>query len=145
MRHRAREAALQMLYIWEVGRAEPDEAIAGHARMADPDEPLSAEGRLFAEGLARGTIANLTEIDRLIEQHAANWRLPRMAAIDRLILRLAAYELTCEGAAPPAVVIDEAIELARRFSESDAGGFVNGILDAIHKSARRVAGHAPDL
>ncbi|MEW5980926.1 MAG: transcription antitermination factor NusB [Acidobacteriota bacterium] len=143
-RHRAREAALQMLYAWEVGRSEPDQAIAGWTRLGADDAPLSEEGKKFAEDLVRGTIANLGEIDRLIERHAEHWRPSRMAAIDRLILRLAAYELTSGSGVPAAVVINEALELARSFSEPDAVGFVNGILDAVHKAGASGPDRGPD-
>ena len=87
----------------------------------------------FAEHLTSGTIARLPELDTIIERHAQNWRLSRMAVIDRLILRLAVFELLHEPETPPGVVIDEALELARTFSEEDAVRFVNGVLDAVHK------------
>lgn len=123
-----------MLYTWEVGRCGADEAIAGHAGFSDQDGPLGDEALAFAGMLVRGTIAGQADLDRLIEHHAEHWRLPRMAAIDRLILRLATFELTSAAGTPAAVVIDEAIELARRFSEGDAVKFVNGVLDAIYKA-----------
>jgi transcription antitermination protein NusB len=133
-RHRAREAALQILYFWEVGGVDPAAAAARYwSVVADDVEPLSDASRAFAERLAAGTIAHVAELDPVIESHAQNWRLIRMAVIDRLILRLAAYELLHEPETPPGVVIDEALELARTFSEADAVRFVNGILDAIHK------------
>lgn len=133
-RRQAREAALQMLYAWDVGKCGADEAISGQLRLAEPDQTLPAEARTFAERLVRGTIANQAELDRLIQRHAEHWRLSRMAPIDRLILRLAAYELVHEADTPAAVAINEAIELARRYSEAEASGFVNGILDAIHRA-----------
>jgi N utilization substance protein B len=133
-RHRAREAALQILYLWEIGGIEADSAPAQYWDMvADDGEPVSDTGRAFAERLATGTIARLAELDPVIEHHAQNWRLARMAVIDRLILRLAAYELLHVPETPAGVVIDEALELARTFSEEDAVRFVNGVLDAIHK------------
>jgi len=134
-RHRAREAALQMLYQWEVGRVEPAVALTGHwAIEQDEAKPVSAPARRFAEQLATGTIAHLAEIDALLTKHAQNWRLERMAIIDRLILRLAVHELLYVPETSPAVVIDEALELARTFSEEDAVRFVNGVLDAVHKN-----------
>ena len=90
--------------------------------------------RAFAERLAEGTLGALGRIDPLIETHSANWRLERMPVVDRLILRLAVYELLEPGDAEAAVVIDEAVELAKRFSTPDAGKFVNGVLDAIRRS-----------
>jgi N utilization substance protein B len=123
-----------MLYFWEVGHVTPDEVpVPYHAVMADEAEPLPEPTAAFAERLVAGTVAHLAEVDAAIAKHAQNWRLSRMAVIDRLILRLAAYELLFELDTPPGVAIDEALELARTFSEEDAVRFVNGILDAIHK------------
>jgi N utilization substance protein B len=134
IRHRAREAALQMLYLWEVGGIPADRAPAHYwAVVADDGEPVSDAARAFAERLATGVIAHMAELDPVIERHAQNWRLARMAVVDRLILRLAAYELLHVPETPAGVVIDEALELARTFSEEDAVRFVNGVLDAIHK------------
>lgn len=123
-----------MLYLWEVGGIPADAAAVRYwAVMADDGEPLSDGAREFAERLATGTIAHLADLDPVIERRAQNWRLARMAVIDRLILRLAAYELLHVPETPAGVVIDEALELARTFSEEDAVRFVNGVLDAIHK------------
>ena len=131
-RRQAREAALQILYFWEVGRAEPDAAIdsyfAEHAPEADETVVT------FAAALVHGTISELGPIDAIIEQHSQHWRLGRLAVIDRLILRMAAWELRHETDTPPAVVLNEAIELARRFSSPDAVRFVNGVLDGIRKT-----------
>jgi N utilization substance protein B len=133
-RHRAREAALQILYFWEIGGVEPAAAAARYwGIVADDAEPLPEASRVFAESLATGTVARVAELDPLIERHAEHWRLARMAVIDRLILRLATYELLHVPETPAGVVIDEALELARTFSEGEAVRFVNGILDAIHK------------
>ena len=124
-----------MLYQWEVGRVEPEAALASHWSIEqDEVRPLPASARLFAEQLAAGTIAHLPEIDALLTKHAQNWRLERMAIVDRLILRLAVYELLYVPETSAAVVIDEAIELARTFSEDEAVRFVNGVLDAVHKN-----------
>ncbi len=133
-RHRAREAALQLLYLWEVGRLDADAAAERYwAVVADEGPALPEAARSFAGKLALGTIARVAEIDELIGRHAQNWRVSRMAVIDRLILRLGAYELLHEPDTPAGVVIDEALELARTFSEEDAVRFVNGVLDAIHR------------
>lgn len=134
-RHRAREAAFQMLYQWEVGQAAP-ESVAETYPTIDQDgiAPLSPAGRQFAESLVAGTVAHVAEIDALIGSHAQHWRIERIAIVDRLILRLAVFELLHSPDTPPSVVIDEAIELARTFSEEEAVRFVNGILDAVHKS-----------
>src|SRR4051812_20254840 len=90
---RAREAALQMLYQWEVGKASAHEAIVTYWPAHDADPELAEPLRAFANGLVRGTIARVSEIDAILAAHAQNWRVERMAVIDRLVLRLALYEL----------------------------------------------------
>lgn len=137
LRHRAREAALQMLYQWEIGRTSPQDAIATYWTSRDPGEGLAEEPREFANGLVRGTITRVEEIDRLLTSHAQNWRLERMAVLDRLILRMATYELLADPETPAKVVINEAIELARAYSGDEAVGFVNGVLDAVRKELGR--------
>jgi N utilization substance protein B len=87
----------------------------------------------FARGLFRGAVDNIETLDQLISKHAANWRLERMAAVDRSILRVAVYELLHEPETPPRAVINEALEIARRFSGDGSVEFVNGILDTILK------------
>jgi transcription antitermination protein NusB len=136
-RRRAREAALQMLYQWEVGRASAQEAIATYWPTHDADNELTGELREFANGLVRGTIARVAAIDAILAAHAQNWRVERMAVIDRLVLRLGVYELVAEPDTPARVVINEAIELVRAFSGDESVGFVNGILDAARKELKR--------
>jgi N utilization substance protein B len=131
-RHRAREAALQVLYFWEIGRVEPGEALDTFFREHKTDE--AGDVREFAGTLVHGTIASLVELDRVIEQHSANWRLERLAVIDRLILRMAIWELKHEPGIDAAVVLNEAIELARTFGNDDSVRFVNGVLDAVKKT-----------
>jgi N utilization substance protein B len=138
-RHRAREAALQMLYQWEVGRATADEAIATYWPAHDAEHTLDGPLREFANELVRGTIARVSEIDAILAAHAQNWRVERMAVIDRLVLRLAVYEFLAQPDTPPRVVINEALELARAYSGEDAVAFVNGLLDAIRKALKREA------
>jgi transcription antitermination protein NusB len=146
-RHRAREAALQMLYQWEVGRAPVAEIVrtywAGRDAPPDPEDELAdrvpdaalvEDERAYANALVTGTIERVSEADELIGTHARNWRLERMAAIDRLVLRLAIYELLARPETPPAVVINEALELARTFSGEEPVPFINGVLDAVRKS-----------
>jgi N utilization substance protein B len=133
-RHRAREAALQMLYQWEIGRASVHEVMRTYWSIERPGEaPLSAPLQEFASDLARGTIEHVEEIDPLIAECAEHWRLERMATIDRLILRLAVFEFLHATDTPRKVVINEAIELARTYSSDDAVKFVNGILDGIKR------------
>jgi N utilization substance protein B len=86
----------------------------------------------FMEGLSRGTVAQVDEIDALISQRAEHWRMSRMPVVDRNILRMAIFEMKSQGA-PPAVVIDEALELARRYSDEEAVPFLNGVLDAVRR------------
>jgi N utilization substance protein B len=95
------------------------------------DEP--EETRTFAEALAAGAIARVEKIDALIGRHAENWRLDRMAVVDRNILRLATYEFIYDAETPKTIVINEAIEIARRFSAQESPQFINGILDSIRK------------
>ena len=130
-RHQAREAALQILYFWEVGRTDPQQAIDAYFREHQPDAPETVRG--YAAEVVNGTIANIDTLDRAIERHSANWRLERLAALDRLILRMAVWELQHQPDVPPAVVLDEALELARTFGAEDSVRFVNGVLDAIRK------------
>jgi len=135
-RRRAREAALQMLYQWEVGRASAYEAIATYWPAHDAEQPLTDLLRDFANSLVRGTIDRVKEIDALLSTHAENWRVERMAVIDRLILRLAVFEFLVDRETPSPVVINEALELARIYSGEDAIGFVNGVLDSVKKELR---------
>lgn len=128
-RHQAREAALQVLYFWEVGHAAPQAALeaffAEHLPEADPSV------REFAAAMVLGTVAEVADLDRVISRHSAHWRIERLAVIDRLILRQALWELRHRPDTPAAVVLNEAIELARRFSGEHAVRFVNGVLDAV--------------
>ena len=134
-RHRAREAALQMLYQWEVGRTTPGDVLLTYwaGRDEADGEALAEAHREFANALVRGTVGRVEEIDRLIGSRAQNWRVERMAVLDRLVLRLATYELLAERDTPAKVVINEALELARAYSGEEAVGFVNGVLDGVRK------------
>jgi N utilization substance protein B len=137
-RHRARESALQILYQWEVGKVDIDRAARTLFSAQWPDEtPPSEELRQLAETLARQTVERLAPVDALIAETSAHWRPERMAVIDRLILRMALAEMTGTSEVPHAVVINEALELAREFSTEDAVKFINGILDAIRKKLDR--------
>jgi len=132
LRHQAREAALQILYFSEVGGAPPDEAVVAFFSEHRPD---ASEGvRTFARELAVGTAAEAATLDTLVAQHSQHWRLERLATIDRLILRMAIWELRHQPDTPVAVVFDEALELARTFSTDDSVRFVNGVLDGIRKT-----------
>lgn len=131
-RRQARQAALQVLYFWEVGKASVEDALEAFFAEHSPEALPSA--RAFAAEIVNGTIAHVAELDPLIAAHARHWRLNRLAVIDRLILRMAAWELKYVADTPPAVAINEAVELARRFGTDDSPRFVNGVLDGIWKS-----------
>jgi N utilization substance protein B len=136
-RHRARHAALQMLYQWEIGRAGVDDAIVTYWPAREPEERLDEPGEAFANDLVRGTVSRVEEIDRRLAERTEHWRVERMAVLDRLVLRLAVYELLARPDTPARVIINEALELARAYSGEEAVGFVNGILDAIRKDLNR--------
>ena len=125
-----------MLYQSEVGRASAYEAITTYWPAHNADEPLADELREFANELVRGTISRVKELDAILSTHAQNWRVERMAVIDRLVLRLAVFEFLAERETPSRVIINEALELARTYSGEDAVGFVNGVLDAVKKELR---------
>ena len=132
-RHRARQAAVQMLYQREVGQLDLEEVLRTFWSANLPGVEGAPNGvRTFAEQLVRSTITNLGKIDPLIAETAEHWRLSRMAALDRIILRLAISEFL-DGATPRNVVINEALELAKTFSGEESVKFVNGILDAVKK------------
>jgi N utilization substance protein B len=132
-RHRAREAAVQMLYQWEVGQVDVEEILRTFWAANLPGSERAPDAvRAFTESLVRYTIDNVSKIDSLIGETAEHWRLSRMAALDRLILRLAIGEFL-HGDTPRNVVINEAVELAKTFSGDESAKFVNGILDAVKK------------
>lgn len=133
-RHRARKAALQMLYQSEIGRMAIGQVIGSFWTMtqeADGDE--ASDTREFAERLAAETSHRLAAIDPLITAAAEHWRLSRMAVIDRAILRLAVCEFLWTPDTPRKVVINEALELAKTFSTDESVAFINGVLDGIRK------------
>jgi N utilization substance protein B len=132
VRHDARAAALQALYLWEIGRVGPDEALETYFREHQAE--AGDASRAFTETLVHGTASAIAAIDPIIEQHSQHWRLERLAVIDRLILRMAIWELQHESETPPAVVLNEAIELARTFGTDESVRFVNGVLDAVRKT-----------
>jgi N utilization substance protein B len=136
-RHRSREHALQILFQWDMRKQPVDESIAAfYGSLYSEENAVRPERDEFLEQLVRGTVEKSGEIDALISGHAEHWRIERMPAVDRNILRLAIYELRNTDT-PPAVAIDEALELARRFSTEESVLFVNGVLDAVHKEGSR--------
>ncbi|MDN5344267.1 MAG: transcription antitermination protein NusB [Clostridia bacterium] len=132
-RRAARVKALQALFAIDLGNMPPVRAV---------DEVLG-EGRLsppaltFARQLVQGTVASLQEMDNLINKYATGWRLERLAAVDRNILRMALFEMKAFPETPASVVINEAIELAKTFNDEEAGKFVNGLLDSARKELGR--------
>jgi transcription antitermination protein NusB len=133
-RRRAREAALQILYQWEIGKIDVKDAVRTFfdLQWADPQPPPD-DMRAFASSLALATVERLAEIDALIADTSERWRPERMPVVDRLVLRLAICELLRDSETPHPVVINEALELARTFSTEESVKFVNGMLDGIRK------------
>lgn len=128
-RRRARELALQLLYQYELTGASLEDMQRDFEEWKGAPE----SAREFAEGLVKGVLDHLQEVDSELEQQTAHWRVDRLAAVDRNILRLALYELVFEVDTPHAVVIDEAIEIAKRFGAEESARFVNGVLDGFVK------------
>jgi transcription antitermination protein NusB len=140
-RHRSRQRALQVLFSWDRRGGSIDDALTFFYDTlgSEEDQPVRTPPDEFMEALVRGTAASAAEIDRRIIEKSENWRLERMPAVDRNILRLAVYEMTATDTPAPGV-IDEALELARQFSTDESVAFVNGVLDAIRKQSLE-AGH----
>lgn len=125
-----------MLFLWDQGQQPIDDAIAAlYATLGSEDDPpVRIPSDPFMEKLARGASGKAEEIDQRITAKSSNWRLERMAAVDRNILRLALYEMQASET-PAVVVIDEALELAREFAGDESVAFINGVLDAVRKEA----------
>jgi N utilization substance protein B len=129
LRTKSREFAMQMLFQWDLSPQEPAKLEAKFWRAAKAADST----REFANLLFEGAAKEVATLDELIVKHAENWRFERLAAIDRAILRLGIHELRA-GETPFKVVLNEAVGLAKKFSSEESGAFVNGILDAAHKS-----------
>jgi N utilization substance protein B len=159
-RREARERAVQFLFEYDLNPAENlDEALAafwdtqrraalyddrssatwGQTVELPPPTTEEASVRLFAEPLIRGTLEHREEIDALIQKHAVNWELHRMATVDRNVMRLAIHEMLHRDDIPPIVSINEAVDIAKKFSTPDSGKFVNGILDKVRAEVPRPA------
>ena len=128
-RRKARELALQMLYQHDLSGNQPD-AIVSTFEDLQKSKPNT---RTFAVRVFKGTVENLAKIDEMIQQQADNWRLSRMAVVDRNIIRMSVYEFLHEDDTPKLVIIDEAIEIAKKFGTQKSSQFINGILDGILK------------
>jgi transcription antitermination protein NusB len=142
-RHRSRERALQVLFLADVRQQQPGEAIAGFydSLLTSESGEQRPDQDPFMEQLVRGTLEGIGGIDKRIAGQSEHWRLDRMPIVDRNILRLAVHEMTTIGTPAP-VVIDEALELARRFSSEESVAFINGVLDAVRRvEAEAKGGH----
>lgn len=122
---------MQMLFQADVGKQTPDEVRATFWKSGDPVEP---EVRGFAEDLFRAAVERREQIDELIVEHSRHWRLERMAAVDRNLLRMAVGEMLAFKGTPFPIVINEALEISRRYSATESVNFLNGVLDSIARS-----------
>ena|ERR1700682_1545900 len=128
-RRKARELALQMLYQYDLSGNTPDTIVATFEEL----QKAKGNTREFATKIFRGTVDHMAKIDEMIQQQADNWRLSRMAVVDRNIIRMSVYEFLHEDDTPKLVIIDEAIEIAKKFGTDKSSQFINGILDGILK------------
>jgi transcription antitermination protein NusB len=126
-RRKSRELAMQFLYNLELNHQETDQAFKAFWDMNPADESCKE----FAEILAKGTLQNHEKIDGIIDKFAINWDLERIALVDRNILRIAIYEMLFREDIPPVVSINEAVDIAKKYSTGESGKFVNGILDKV--------------
>lgn len=139
-RTRAREIALQALFCGDIVEGMAGDTAKDVVRYAEAHPDVKA----FAQELALGVLGRIAEVDRLIAAAADNWDIQRLAVVDRNVLRLAVYELLARDDIPAAVSINEAIELSKRFSTAQSGGFVNGILDRVRKDLGLPVGEGED-
>ena len=137
-RHRSRQRALQVLFSCDLRQQSVDDALAAYYRTLDSEDedPTPEPPDEFMEKLVRGATDQAAAIDQRIVAKSENWRLDRMPAVDRNILRLAVHELLWQPDVPPKVAINEAIELAKKFGTADSSRFINGLLDRILKEHR---------
>ena len=136
-RRRSRQRALQILFLWDARRQPVEQAIGAYYDTLYSEE--HPERDPFVAALVTGTVDHIAEVDQRIIKHAEHWRMERMSAVDRNILRLSVYEMAYLGT-PAAVAIDEALELARKFATEESVQFVNGVLDAVNREMARAGG-----
>lgn len=129
-RRKGREHALQMLFQWDLSKESFNNVCSTFWTL---NKDTEIQTKAFADHLTSGTVKHINQIDILLARHAEHWRIPRMAAVDRNVARIATFELMFETETPKIVVINEALEIARKFSTSDSVQFINGILDSILK------------
>ena len=132
-RRRGREHALQMVFQWDLSKESFKKVRSSFWTLNDSNDSVDVQTKDFAEHLTAGTVQHINQIDILLERHAEHWRITRMSVVDRNIVRIATFELMFESETPKIVVINEALEIARKFSTSDSVQFINGILDSILK------------
>ena len=138
-RHRSRERALQILFQWDSRKGSIEDAISSfYETLYSEQNETRPEQDEFVERLVKGVVENIAEIDRRVTQHAEHWRIERMPAVDRNVLRMAIYEMMSLGT-PRGVAIDEGIELARRYSGEESVQFINGVLDAAKREIQSAA------
>ena len=135
-RRKSRELALQMLFQSDMGKQSADDV---RRTFWKERNTVAADVRGFADDLFRVATEKLAEVDTVIERHAEHWRMDRMAAVDRNILRAAVAELMSFPATPRAVIINEALEIARKFSSPESVQFINGVLDSVGKELEKVS------
>jgi len=134
-RSKAREAALKVLYQLDITHDKPEKAL----KIFFKNQRLSTGVQEFVSLLVQGTCSQFKAVDKLLSKYASNWSLERMAVVDRNILRLGIYELFFSDIkTPPKVVINEAVELAKKFGSEEASKFVNGVLDSVHKEELKI-------
>ena len=144
-RHRSRERSLQILFEWDARKEPIEAAIASfYDTLYSEQSETKPEPDEFVDRLVRGVVENIADIDRRVTQHAEHWRIERMPAVDRNVLRLAICEMMVLGT-PPAVAIDEALELVRRFSGEGSVQFANGVLDAARREIEAAAASSSGL
>jgi N utilization substance protein B len=129
-RRKARELAVQLLYQHDLAKMDPEEGM----RLFWEYFPVDMEAREFCTQLVLGTLDRLAVIDELLSEASENWSLNRMSVVDRNILRLATYELVDRPDIPPSVSLNEAIEIAKKYSSPDAAVFINGVLDRVKRT-----------
>jgi len=140
-RRLAREYCLQTLYLADVAAISAEDFSSA---MGEVFYDLDPEAKQFADKLSNGTLSEMAELDKIIQSYAHNWKLSRMSAVDRSILRMATYEIIHCPEIPLPAVIDEAIEMAKRFSTENSGRFINGVLDRLKEQRRADKAEPPN-
>ena len=136
-RRLAREIGLQLLYEMEMKQSEP-RTILSMFWKKDHEQPIPDDTKEYATELVEGVFHHLKELDLMIEKHSHHWKLARMAVVDRNLLRLGAFELVFkQGSVPANVVLDEAVEISKKFGTAESSAFVNGVLDHVAKEVRK--------